>query len=150
MNRLDRLEASDRRPKVADGFGPLVGSKAKVEKPAHCPVLYEDRVRKASERQPRNAAEQAVAREFLSLMRSTGETLFVTKIGFDEVLYIMLCALHAAEGIADRRIAPDTRSAGDTVRALAAPGDTVLVKASRAVGLEVIAMQLLADAEVAS
>jgi len=56
----------------------------------------------------------------------------------------------AAAGVANVRTATDAREAGDTVRTLVARGDTVLVKASRAVGLEAVAAQLLAEDEVAS
>ena len=40
--------------------------------------------------------------------------------------------------------APDAAAALDAVRGLARPGDAVLVKASRAVGLEVVADALVA------
>ena len=42
--------------------------------------------------------------------------------------------------------AANAADAGRVVRALTGPGDTVLVKASRAVGLELVAAQLLGDA----
>jgi UDP-N-acetylmuramoyl-tripeptide--D-alanyl-D-alanine ligase len=56
----------------------------------------------------------------------------------------------AATRVADVRTAADAREASDIVRALVAPGDTVLVKASRAVGLEAVAARLLDSDEVAS
>jgi len=54
-------------------------------------------------------------------------------------------ALAAAPGV---KVYPaaNAADAGRVVRALTGPGDTVLVKASRAVGLELVAAQLLGDA----
>jgi UDP-N-acetylmuramoyl-tripeptide--D-alanyl-D-alanine ligase len=48
----------------------------------------------------------------------------------------------AAAGVPDVRTADDAGEALRAVRAVVAPGDTVLVKASRAVGLEAVAEQL--------
>jgi UDP-N-acetylmuramoyl-tripeptide--D-alanyl-D-alanine ligase len=55
-------------------------------------------------------------------------------------------ATAAAATVPDVRTAPDARSALEIVREMAEPGDTVLVKASRAVGLEVVATHLLEGA----
>jgi UDP-N-acetylmuramyl pentapeptide synthase len=44
------------------------------------------------------------------------------------------------------RTAPDAATALEIVREMAEPGDTVLVKASRVVGLEVVATRLLEGA----
>ena len=63
VNCLDRLEASDRSPEIADGLGSLVRRQTEIEKAAHGAVFDEDRVREACQRQPRNTAEQAVARD---------------------------------------------------------------------------------------
>jgi UDP-N-acetylmuramoyl-tripeptide--D-alanyl-D-alanine ligase len=40
---------------------------------------------------------------------------------------------------------PDAAAAAEIMRDLAAPGDVILVKASRGVGLEVVAEALVAD-----
>ena len=63
VHSLDRLEPFDRRAQVADGFRSLVGRETEVEEAAHGAVLDEDRVGEAGQRQPRNAAEQAVTRD---------------------------------------------------------------------------------------
>src|SRR3954447_24624415 len=52
-------------------------------------------------------------------------------------------ATAAGGPVAGVRTAPDARSALEMLRPMAEAGDTVLVKASRAVGLEVLAAQLL-------
>jgi UDP-N-acetylmuramoyl-tripeptide--D-alanyl-D-alanine ligase len=55
-------------------------------------------------------------------------------------------ATAAAATVPDVRTAPDAATALEMVREMAEPGDTVLVKASRAVGLEAVADRLLEDA----
>ena len=50
----------------------------------------------------------------------------------------------ARAGVAAIRVVPDAPAALEAVAALAAPGDAVLVKASRAVGLEHVAAGLVA------
>jgi UDP-N-acetylmuramoyl-tripeptide--D-alanyl-D-alanine ligase len=52
-------------------------------------------------------------------------------------------ATAAAATVPEVRTAPDAPTALEMVREMAEPGDTVLVKASRAMGLEVVAAQLL-------
>jgi UDP-N-acetylmuramoyl-tripeptide--D-alanyl-D-alanine ligase len=53
----------------------------------------------------------------------------------------------AAQGVASVTV-PDAAHAVDEVRSLVRPGDAVLVKASRAVGLEVVAEALLQEGTV--
>jgi UDP-N-acetylmuramoyl-tripeptide--D-alanyl-D-alanine ligase len=55
-------------------------------------------------------------------------------------------ATAAAGTVADVRTAPDAATALDLLRQMAEPGDTVLLKASRAVGLELVAVHLLEGA----
>jgi UDP-N-acetylmuramoyl-tripeptide--D-alanyl-D-alanine ligase len=55
-------------------------------------------------------------------------------------------ATAAAATVPDVRTAPDAVTALDVVRAMAEPGDTILLKASRAVGLELVATDLLEGA----
>jgi UDP-N-acetylmuramoyl-tripeptide--D-alanyl-D-alanine ligase len=52
--------------------------------------------------------------------------------------------LEGASGIASTQWAPDAAAAVSAAEALVEPGDCVLVKASRAVGLEVVAEALAA------
>lgn len=51
VHHLDRLEPSDGRAQVADGFRSLVRIETEVEEAANGAVLDEDRVRQAGERQ---------------------------------------------------------------------------------------------------
>jgi UDP-N-acetylmuramoyl-tripeptide--D-alanyl-D-alanine ligase len=55
-------------------------------------------------------------------------------------------ATAAAATVPEVRTAPDAATALEMVREMTRPGDTVLVKASRAVGLEVVAAELLEGA----
>ena len=51
-------------------------------------------------------------------------------------------AAHFADGYGDVVALPDAQAAAEAVPGLLQPGDTVLLKASRGVGLEVVAQAL--------
>ncbi len=63
VHDLDRLEPFDRRPQVAERLRPVVGCEIEVEQLPGRPVLDEDRVRQARERQPPRALLQALPSE---------------------------------------------------------------------------------------
>jgi UDP-N-acetylmuramoyl-tripeptide--D-alanyl-D-alanine ligase len=65
--------------------------------------------------------------------------------GVDVLVAVGPRAAHFADGYGDVVALPDAQAAAAAVRALLAPGDTVLVKGSRGVGLEVIARTLEGD-----
>jgi UDP-N-acetylmuramoyl-tripeptide--D-alanyl-D-alanine ligase len=62
--------------------------------------------------------------------------------GVDVLVAVGPRAAHLADGYGDVVALPDARAAADTVPGLLRPGDTVLLKASRGVGLEVVARAL--------
>ena len=62
--------------------------------------------------------------------------------GVDVLVAVGPRAAHLADGYGDVIALPDAQAAAAAVRDLLAPGDTVLVKGSRGVGLEVIARAL--------
>ena len=62
--------------------------------------------------------------------------------GVDLLVAVGPRAAHFADGYGDVLALPDAQAAAETVPALLQPGDTVLLKASRGVGLEVVARAL--------
>jgi UDP-N-acetylmuramoyl-tripeptide--D-alanyl-D-alanine ligase len=62
--------------------------------------------------------------------------------GVDLLVAVGPRAAHFADGYGDVVALPDARTAAETVPGLLQPGDTVLLKASRGVGLEVVARAL--------
>jgi UDP-N-acetylmuramyl pentapeptide synthase len=66
--------------------------------------------------------------------------------GVDVLVTVGPLAAHMAEGYGEAIALPDAQVAAQTVPGLLEPGDTVLVKASRGVGLEVVARALEAAA----
>jgi UDP-N-acetylmuramyl pentapeptide synthase len=62
--------------------------------------------------------------------------------GVDVLVAVGPRAEHFADGYGEVIALPDARTAADAVPALLQPGDTVLLKASRGVGLEVVARAL--------
>jgi UDP-N-acetylmuramoyl-tripeptide--D-alanyl-D-alanine ligase len=62
--------------------------------------------------------------------------------GVDVLVAVGPLAAHMADGYGEVIALPDARAAADTLPSLLAPGDTVLVKGSRGVGLEVVARAL--------
>jgi UDP-N-acetylmuramoyl-tripeptide--D-alanyl-D-alanine ligase len=62
--------------------------------------------------------------------------------GVDLLVAVGSRAAHFADGYGQVVALPDARAAAETVPGLLAPGDTVLLKASRGVGLEVVARAL--------
>jgi UDP-N-acetylmuramoyl-tripeptide--D-alanyl-D-alanine ligase len=66
--------------------------------------------------------------------------------GIDVLVTVGPLAAHMAEGYGAVTALPDAQAAAQTVPGLLRPGDTVLVKASRGVGLEVVARALEAAA----
>jgi UDP-N-acetylmuramoyl-tripeptide--D-alanyl-D-alanine ligase len=62
--------------------------------------------------------------------------------GVDLLVAVGPRAAHFADGYGDVVALPDAQAAAETVPALLQPGDTVLLKASRGVGLEVVARAL--------
>jgi UDP-N-acetylmuramoyl-tripeptide--D-alanyl-D-alanine ligase len=61
------------------------------------------------------------------------------EIGVDLLVAVGPRAAHFADGYGDVVVLPDAQAAAETVPGLLQPGDTVLLKASRGVGLEVVA-----------
>jgi UDP-N-acetylmuramoyl-tripeptide--D-alanyl-D-alanine ligase len=64
------------------------------------------------------------------------------EVGVDVLVAVGPRAAHFADGYGEVIALPDAKAAADAVRDLLAPGDTVLVKGSRGVGLEVVARAL--------
>jgi UDP-N-acetylmuramoyl-tripeptide--D-alanyl-D-alanine ligase len=64
--------------------------------------------------------------------------------GVDVLVTVGPRAAHMAEGFGEVVALPDAAAAAHALRALLQPGDTVLVKASRGVGLEVVTRALVA------
>jgi UDP-N-acetylmuramyl pentapeptide synthase len=62
--------------------------------------------------------------------------------GVDLLVAVGPLAAHLADGYGDVVALPDAQAAAQAVPALVRPGDTVLLKASRGVGLEVVARAL--------
>ena len=62
--------------------------------------------------------------------------------GVDVLVAVGPRAVHFADGYGEVIALPDAQAAAQAVPALLAPGDTVLLKASRGVGLEVVARAL--------
>jgi UDP-N-acetylmuramyl pentapeptide synthase len=62
--------------------------------------------------------------------------------GVDVLVAVGPRAQHFADGYGDVVVLPDAQAAADAVPALLQPGDTVLLKASRGVGLEIVARAL--------
>jgi UDP-N-acetylmuramoyl-tripeptide--D-alanyl-D-alanine ligase len=63
-------------------------------------------------------------------------------VGVDVLVAVGPRAAHFADGYGDVIALPDAQAAAEAVPALLKPGDTVLLKASRGVGLEVVARAL--------
>jgi UDP-N-acetylmuramoyl-tripeptide--D-alanyl-D-alanine ligase len=63
-------------------------------------------------------------------------------VGVDVLVAVGPRAAHFADGYGEVIALPDARAAAEAVPALLKPGDTVLLKASRGVGLEVVARAL--------
>jgi UDP-N-acetylmuramoyl-tripeptide--D-alanyl-D-alanine ligase len=61
------------------------------------------------------------------------------EVGVDLLVAVGQRAAHFADGYGDVVVLPDAQAAAETVPGLLQPGDTVLLKASRGVGLEVVA-----------
>jgi UDP-N-acetylmuramoyl-tripeptide--D-alanyl-D-alanine ligase len=64
------------------------------------------------------------------------------EVGVDLLVAVGPRAAHFADGYGDVVALPDAQAAAETVPGLLQPGDTVLLKASRGVGLEVVARAL--------
>jgi UDP-N-acetylmuramoyl-tripeptide--D-alanyl-D-alanine ligase len=64
------------------------------------------------------------------------------EVGVDLLVAVGPRAAHFADGYGDAVALPDAQAAADVVPGLLQPGDTVLLKASRGVGLEVVARAL--------
>jgi UDP-N-acetylmuramoyl-tripeptide--D-alanyl-D-alanine ligase len=62
--------------------------------------------------------------------------------GVDLLVAVGPRAAHFADGYGEVVALPDAHAAAETVPGLLQPGDTVLLKASRGVGLEVVARAL--------
>jgi UDP-N-acetylmuramoyl-tripeptide--D-alanyl-D-alanine ligase len=67
---------------------------------------------------------------------------YARQAGVDLVIAVGPRAAHFADGYGDVIALPDANAAADTVPGLLQPGDTVLLKGSRGVGLEVVARAL--------
>jgi UDP-N-acetylmuramyl pentapeptide synthase len=63
-------------------------------------------------------------------------------VGVDVLVAVGPRAAHFADGYGEVIALPDARAAAQAVPGLLQPGDTVLLKASRGVGLEVVAQVL--------
>jgi UDP-N-acetylmuramoyl-tripeptide--D-alanyl-D-alanine ligase len=67
---------------------------------------------------------------------------YARQAGVDVLVAVGPRAAHFADGYGEVIVLPDAQAAAAAVRDLLAPGDTVLVKGSRGVGLEVVARAL--------